>query len=87
MVRCRDNSLYTGITTDINRRLHEHNHTKRGAKYTRSRRPVDLVGWFGFDDRSSASKEEARFKKLTRTQKDRVISERMFELLNLNPGV
>ena len=43
VVRCSDGTLYTGVTTDLDRRLHEHNVTKRGAKYTRTRRPVELV--------------------------------------------
>ena len=43
IVRCADDSLYTGITIDLERRLHEHNNAKNGAKYTRPRRPVTLV--------------------------------------------
>lgn len=43
MVRCSDASLYTGVTTDVNRRLIEHNSRKSGARYTRSRQPVSLV--------------------------------------------
>ena len=63
IVRCSDNSLYTGITTDINRRIHEHNETKKGAKYTKSRRPVSLVYSALIGDRSSAQKEEYRIKR------------------------
>ena len=66
IVRCSDNSLYTGITTDINRRIHEHNETKKGAKYTKSRRPVSLVYSALIGDRSSAQKEEYRIKKLSK---------------------
>lgn len=61
-------SLYTGITTDLNRRLAEHNSGK-GAKYTKTRRPVRLRASWSFPNRSSASKEEARIKKLSRTDK------------------
>lgn len=70
ILRCRDDSLYTGITTDIQRRLQEHNgQLPGGAKYTTSRNPVELVYSSMFPDRSSASREESRIKKLTRVQK------------------
>lgn len=69
IVTCADGSLYTGITTDVERRLHEHNCTSRGAKYTRSRRPVQLVACWPAADRSTALREEARIKRLTRKQK------------------
>jgi putative endonuclease len=68
VVECADGSLYTGITTDLNRRLEEHNSGK-GAKYTKTRRPVCLRASWHFPDRSSASKEEARIKKLSRKDK------------------
>tara|TARA_B100000214_G_scaffold301516_1_gene231974 strand:+ start:560 stop:841 length:282 start_codon:yes stop_codon:yes gene_type:complete len=71
VVRCNDSTLYTGITTDISRRIHEHNNTKRGAKYTRSRRPVFLIDYIPFDSRSLASKAEHRFKKLSKKEKER----------------
>ena len=73
IVKCSDDSLYTGITTDLDRRLHEHNNTKKAAKYTRGRRPVKLVYWVQYPDRSSASKAEALFKKLSRYQKLEII--------------
>jgi len=73
VVRCSDNSFYTGITTDITRRLNEHNTTSKGAKYTRSRRPVELVYWTDFKDRSTAAKAEARFKKLSRKEKEMIL--------------
>ena len=76
VVRCSDDTLYTGVTTDISRRVHEHNTTSKGAKYTRTWRPVELVYWIDFDNRSSAQKAEYKFKKLTRKQKDEVINER-----------
>ena len=72
-VRCSDNSLYTGITTDINRRIHEHNETKKGAKYTKSRRPVSLVYSALIGDRSSAQKEEYRIKKLSKIKKQELV--------------
>ena len=69
MVCCSDNSLYTGITTDLNRRVAEHNNSKRGAKYTRSRRPVKLVYSSLVGTRSEAMKEECRIKKLSKVKK------------------
>ena len=72
VLKCADSSLYAGITTDIQRRLHEHNSTSRGAKYTRSRRPVEVVHTDTFENRSQASKAECLFKKLP-TWKKRII--------------
>jgi len=74
VVECSDNTLYTGITTDINRRLHEHNNTRRGARYTRSRRPVSLVYWRDLNDRSEATSAELAFKRLSRAQKLKMIA-------------
>ena len=68
VLQCKDSSLYTGITTDVNRRIQEHN-SKKGAKYTRSRVPVRLVYSRQMKDRSTASKLEASFKKLSRENK------------------
>ena len=70
IVECADGSFYTGITTDINRRLNEHNYPfKLGAKYTRSRRPVRLVYQEEKLDRSDASKREAQIKRYARNKK------------------
>ena len=69
IVQCIDNSLYTGITTDPDRRTKEHNTSKRGAIYTRRKRPVKLVYLETATDRSSASKREYAIKKLTRANK------------------
>lgn len=68
ILECADGTLYTGITTDVNKRLDTHNKGK-GAKYTRVRLPVKLRVYFEAEDRSSASKEEWRIKQLTREQK------------------
>lgn len=73
-LRCNDNSLYTGITTDINRRLHQHNNTKLGAKYTRARRPVVLVYSETAVDKSTASKREYQLRTLTKKQKEKIVS-------------
>lgn len=66
---CVDGSLYTGITVDAQRRLREHNTSHLGAKYTRSRRPVQLVYTKMYRDRSAASKVEARMKQISRVKK------------------
>ena len=66
---CADKTLYTGITTDLKRRVVEHNSSKLGAKYTSSRRPVKIVFSKKFRNRSNASKEEARIKQLRRVKK------------------
>ena len=71
VLECADKSFYAGITTNLDRRLHEHNHTSKAAKYTRSRRPVRIVYYEPHTNRSSASKSEAKFKKLTRKEKER----------------
>ena len=69
IVKCADKSLYTGITVDLLRRMKEHNSSRRGAKYTRSRRPVKLVYSKKFRNRSQAAKAEYRIKQLTKKEK------------------
>jgi predicted GIY-YIG superfamily endonuclease len=69
LARCRDGTLYTGITTDLLRRLEEHN-TGSGAAYTRSRLPVTLVYCEQVDDRPRALRREHAIKRLTRAQKE-----------------
>jgi putative endonuclease len=71
---CGDGTLYTGITTDLERRLKEHNHGQRGAKYTRARRPIVLVYSEPADCRSTACKREWALKQLNATDKRRLIS-------------
>jgi len=76
IVECADGSYYTGYTTDIQRRLNEHNYSfKRGAKYTRSRRPVKLVHSEEHPTRSQALKRESSIKKLSRKKKQIIINE------------
>lgn len=86
ILTCADGSLYIGITTDVERRLHEHNCTSRGAKYTRSRRPVKLAASWPVDDRSAALREEARIKRLTRKQKLELI-DNLIEETRVEKGV
>ena len=74
IVRCCDNSLYAGVTIDISRRLDEHNNNDRlGAKYTRARRPVELIFERRFDSRSEACKFEMRIKNMTKKQKENLV--------------
>ena len=68
ILRCRDGSLYTGWTNDLERRVLAHN-TGRGAKYTRSRRPVELVYFERFPDRMQAMRREREIKQMTRKEK------------------
>ncbi len=69
VVACSDESLYTGITTDVERRVEEHNQSNEGARYTRSRRPVRLVASWSCDSHSEAARLEYAFKALRRDQK------------------
>lgn len=68
LLRCGDGTLYTGSTNDLTGRLAVHQRGK-GAKYTRSRLPVELVYWEELPDRSAALRREAAVKKLTRAEK------------------
>jgi putative endonuclease len=68
IVRCRDGTLYTGITRDVNRRIIEHN-SGRGAKYTRGRGPVELLSSVRVGDRSSALRLELLVKRQPRAKK------------------
>ncbi len=75
IVRCADNSLYTGITKNIVRRIDEHNNNNRSASaYTRARRPVVLVHQESFLTRSQATKREYQIKLLSRKEKDELLS-------------
>ena len=68
LLRCADGTLYTGFTNDLARRLAAHN-AGRGAKYTRGRRPVELVYWESFSNKSSALRRENAIKQLPRRQR------------------
>ena len=68
LLRRADGTLYTGFTNDLARRLAAHN-AGRGAKYTRGRRPVELVYWESFSNKSSALRREYAIKQLPRRQK------------------
>jgi len=78
ILKCVDKTFYTGITIDLSRRIGEHNFSNLGAKYTRSRRPVKLIYSKKFRNRSSASKEEARIKALSKKEKSEMIKNNSF---------
>ncbi|MGO4812277.1 GIY-YIG nuclease family protein [Cupriavidus sp. 2MCAB6] len=85
LLECEGNTIYTGITTDVERRFAQHQ-AGTGAKYTRSRKPIRILGWQRFDNRSEASKAEAAAKKMTSAQK-RVFCVRLAEKVARTPGV
>jgi putative endonuclease len=73
IIRCSDNSLYTGITTNLPRRFHQHA-TRQGAKYFRGRQPEALVYIESGHNRTTASRREVEIKKLRRTEKLQLIA-------------
>ncbi len=76
VILCFDNSFYCGITTNLEKRLKQHNgELKGGAKYTRGRRPCRIIYTKKAMNRSIASKEECAFKKLNRKQKEKFLTE------------
>jgi putative endonuclease len=74
VIECADGSLYTGYTTDVQRRVREHD-AGDGAKYTRGRTPVELVYSEAFDSKSEAMSREYEIKQLSRTEKERLVFE------------
>ena len=74
VLECADGSLYTGYTTDVERRVAEHD-AGEGAKYTRGRTPVELVHTESFDSRSAATRREHEIKALSRAAKERLVAE------------
>ena len=74
ILRCRGNRLYTGITTDVERRFSEHGGSSRGAKFTRAFPPESVAAAWETGSRSDALKLEARIKRLTRAQKETLIA-------------
>lgn len=75
ILRCRDGTLYTGWTNDIEKRMKAHNEGK-GAKYTRARRPVKLVYCEEFETKAEAMKRECAIKRMRRKAKERLILEK-----------
>jgi putative endonuclease len=74
ILNCRDNTLYTGVTNNIEKRILAHNTLETGAKYTKVRRPVTLLYKEVVGGRSEAQKREAAIRKLSRSAKLRLIS-------------
>ena len=75
ILRCKDGSLYTGWTNNLEKRVQDHNAGK-GAKYTKSRRPVELVYYETFDTKEEAMRREYAVKRLSRIKKIQLISEK-----------
>ena len=73
MVRCSDETLYTGITKDLEKRIEAHNSGKDGARYTRSRRPVTLVYSEQVESKSAAARLEYQIKRLPLSKKKRLV--------------
>ncbi len=74
IIKCKDGALYTGITTDLERRFNEHSGSKLGAKFLRGKSPLTLMYSAQVGDKSRASKMEYRVKKLSRIQKVQLIT-------------
>jgi putative endonuclease len=83
---CNDNSLYAGYTNNLEERINKHNSGK-GAKYTRAKKPVQLIHFEECTDKNSALKKEASFKKLSRKDKLLYLQERGVELCGYNQAL
>ena len=79
IVECADGTLYTGWTTNVQKRVKAHNEEKSGAKYTKAKRPVKLVYYEGYETKEEAMRREYAIKQLTRKQK--------LGLIHLDPDV
>ena len=77
IVECADGTLYTGWTTNVQKRVKAHNEEKSGAKYTKAKRPVKLVYYEGYETKEEAMRRENAIKQLTRKHK--------LELIHLDP--
>lgn len=75
LARCADGTLYCGVTTNLQQREHEHNHSTRGARYTRARRPVRILWCMPCQDRGAAMRLEVRIKRLPRRKKLNLLGE------------
>ena len=78
MLRCRDDSLYTGWTNNIEKRLEDHNSGK-GAKYTKARRPVELVYYESYETKEEAMRREWQIKQLKKSEKEELIKKACHE--------
>ena len=82
LLRCADGTLYCGWTTDMESRLEAHNAGK-GAKYTRSRRPVELVYTEEYEDRHEALSREWHIKRMSRAEKDKLLERKAIQVRDL----
>lgn len=73
LIRTGQNTLYTGITTNVDQRFGEHQQSKKGAKYLRAKGPLQLVYQVALGNRSLASKAEYRLKRLTKLKKEKIV--------------
>ena len=80
ILECKDKTLYVGSTNNLEKRLWQHNNLKSGAHYTKIRRPVTLKYFEGVDSLGSARSREAKIKRLSRAQKENLISQNKAEL-------
>ena len=80
MLRCEDNSIYTGITNDLKKRFEKHI-SGTGAKYTRSRKPQKIIAVFESDDKSTALRLEYRIKQLSKRQKEMIAEKKKIDIL------
>lgn len=83
IIHCSDDTFYTGISTDVQRRFKEHAE-QRGAKYFRARRPVQLIYLERGHQRSSASRREAQIKKMSRAEKNALLHSQDNEIASLD---
>ena len=74
ILECADGTYYTGVTNDLDKRIHAHNNEPTGAKYTKARRPVALKYSEPAADRSEAQKRECAIKKLSRLEKNKLFT-------------
>lgn len=75
ILKCKDNTYYTGWTNNIEKRIQDHNDGK-GAKYTKARRPVELVYYETYETKEEAMKRECAIKRLTRKEKETLVKEK-----------
>lgn len=86
LIRTEDTAIYTGITTDVTRRLDEHrHHPKKGAKYFRGKKQLSLVYIKAYSTRATASIQEAKIKRLPKKQKEALIQSDENEINTLEP--
>ncbi len=82
ILRCEDNTLYTGIATDVKRRFEEHLSNGKGAKYTKSHKPIKVEAIWSCKSKSSALRLEYRIKQLTKAKKEELIANNNLDLLS-----